>query len=166
MSFLVTLGFLVISLGLIFTYRSRLANLFLRIPAPPTVAALLAALVFSVIEEASINIASGTLYVLIGTVPPLVFFVFAFGKLGQIFRAKTIRLPLIALILFGTCFEIFAGGASESFLHPPSASMFVFGIVFCVITYAYTALVALTIMIERGRRLNDDQNDANSPTGP
>jgi hypothetical protein len=151
MVFLITFGFLVITLGLIAKYRSQLADFFFKLPVPPTGAAIIAALVFSVIEEASINIASGTVHVLVGTVPPLVFFVFAFGKLGQIFHAKTIRYPLIALMFFGIFFEAFAGGSSERFQNPDSAGILVFGVVFCAITYAYTSIVGLTVMIERKR---------------
>ena len=148
MTFFLTVGFLGTTLWLIARYRLAIADAFYRLPVSPRWAAVIAAAVFSIIEEASINLASGTLPVLLGTVPPLVLFTVVFGTLGRRCRARTIRYPLLALMLFGVLFEATVGGHRHAFQHPESAGVLIVGVGLAAMTYAYTAMVGLTMLIE------------------
>ena len=148
MSFFLVVGFYAVTLWLIARYRRRLSRLFMRLPLPVMGAAFVAGIFFSIIEEGVLNLPSGTLVVLIVTVPVLAIFVFVAGKLGQLFHAKSIRYPFIGLLAAGLLFEAFLGGHSEGFQHPDSLGTLVFGIVLTFVTYAYVSLVSLTIAIE------------------
>lgn len=145
-------GFYAVTLWLIVRYRRELARLFMKLPFSKKVPAFVAAIFFSVIEEGVLNLASGTLIVLIATVPVLVIFVLIAGKLGRLFRAESIRYPLIGLLTAGLLFEVFLGGHRENFQHPDSLGIFIFGIALTLITYAYVSIVSLTVAIE-GERL-------------
>lgn len=148
MSFFLVVGFYVVTLWLMARHRHALARLFMRARFPPTGAALLAAITFSTIEEGVLNLTSGTLVVLVATVPVLTLFVFVVGKVGQWTGAKTIRYPLIGLVTTGLLFESFLGGHREGFQHPESLGTLVFGIALTLITYSYVSIVSLTIAIE------------------
>lgn len=149
MSFFLTIGAYLVSFGAILRYRRRVADWFLRSFKTRVGAALSAAVVFSVLEEGILNAASGSLIVLVATVPVLVVFVFVVGKLGQLFGAHGITWPLITLMLAGLLFEATVGGAREGFQHPTSPGMLLFALALTFFTYAYCGLIALTIMNER-----------------
>ena len=93
MSFFLTVGFYVVTLWLIVRYRRELSRLFMKLPLSLTWVAFVAAILFSIIEEGVLNLASGTLFVLVATVPVLAIFVLVAGKLGRLFRARSIRYP-------------------------------------------------------------------------
>lgn len=148
MSFFLTVGFYIVTLWLIVRYRRNLSVHFLKLPFSISGTSFIAAIIFSIIEEGVLNLASGTLFVLVATVPVLAIFVFVAGKLGRLFHAKRIRYPFIGLLTAGLLFEAFLGGHREGFQNPESVGTLVFGIVLTLITYAYVSLVSLTIMIE------------------
>lgn len=148
MSFFLTVGFYIVTSWLIIRYRRSISRVFLRLPFSLTSTSVIAAIFFSIIEEGVLNLASGTLIVLVMTVPVLAVFVFVAGKLGRLFHAKSIRYPFVSLLSAGLLFEAFLGGHREGFQHPESEGVFIFGIVLTLITYAYVSLVSLTIMIE------------------
>lgn len=148
MSFFLVVSFYVVTLWLIVRYRRQLAKMFVRLLSSVTGSAFVAAIIFSIIEEGVLNLASGTLFVLIATVPVLAIFVLVVGKLGQLLRAKSIRYPLLGLLVVGTLFEVFLGGHRENFQDPESAGVLIFGILLTLLTYTYVSIVSLTILIE------------------
>lgn len=147
-SFFLTVGFYVVTLGLIIRYRRSLSRMFLRLPHSLTSISFITAILFSIVEEGVLNLASGTLFVLVATVPVLAIFVFVAGKIGRLFHAKSIKYPLIGLLSAGLLFEAFLGGHREGFQHPDSTGTLIFGIFLTIVTYAYVSLVSLTIAIE------------------
>lgn len=152
MSFFLTITAYLVSFAAIVRYRERLGSWFMRKFRTRTRAALGAAFVFSLFEEGIINASSGTLHVLVATVPVLMVFVFSVGKLGQFFAARRITWPLVMLMVAGLVFEATVGGAHEGFQHPESPAILIFAIALTLLTYAYCGLVALTIMIGRDER--------------
>ncbi len=148
MSFLLVISFYIVTLWLIVRYRRELSRLFMKLPFPLTGTAFVAAIFFSIIEEGVLNLASGTLIVLVATVPVLAILVLTAGMLGRMFHAKRIQYPLIGLLTAGLLFEAFWGGHRQGFQHPDSLGTLVFGIALTFITYAYISIVSLTILIE------------------
>ena len=120
----------------------------MKLPLPLTGAAFVAAIFFSIIEEGVLNLVSGNLFVLVVTVPVLAIFVLVAGRLGRLLHAKSIRYPLIGLLVAGLLFEASLGGHSKGFQHPDSVGILVFGIFLTFLTYAYVSIVSLTIAIE------------------
>ena len=148
MPFLIVVTAMSTAFVLTAVHRRRLARLLLRMPFSKTPVAFMAAVLFAAIEEAAINVASGTLIVLIATVPVLAIETLIFGKVFQWFRVRRLRYPLVAFVIFGILFEWTVGGASESFQSLPLGPLLLFGIAWAGLTYAFIAVVPFTILLE------------------
>jgi hypothetical protein len=142
MPFLIVVTTMSTAFVLTAVHRARLAKLFLRMPLSKTPIAFMAAVLFAAIEEAAINVESGTLVVLLATVPVLAIETLIFGKVFQWFRVRRLRYPL------GILFEWTVGGSSESFQSLPLGPLLLFGIAWTVLSYAFIAIVPFTILLK------------------
>jgi hypothetical protein len=148
MPFLIVVTTMSTAFVLTAVHRARLAKLFLRMPLSKTPIAFMAAVLFAAIEEAAINVESGTLVVLLATVPVLAIETLIFGKVFQWFRVRRLRYPLVAFVIFGILFEWTVGGSSESFQSLPLGPLLLFGIAWTVLSYAFIAIVPFTILLK------------------